>query len=446
MNVITRGVRNALRSPLKSGAIVLILAISIGLVLAMMVARSSVNAKINEVKSVTATNVTISPAGFQGGMGGGDALTNDQAKKVASTAHVSSVTSTLTDQMSADDTNLTPSLSLGNLGKRQMRFMNSENFGGPSTRIEEPAPHTSVIGTSDAPASVGATQLTSGSMINGDDNSLEALVGKNLAEKNNLSTGSTFTAYGKTITVKGIFSTGNAFQDSGVIMPLATVQALTAQPEAISSIVAKVDSSDNVSSTVTALRSALGDKADIVSEQDQIANSVKPLEGIANLALAGVIGAAVAGAVIILLAMIMIVRERRREIGVIKAIGGTNVKVIGQFITEALTLTIVGGVIGLTFGVAVSGPMTQSLVSGTTNTTGHGGPTQMAHASGAVRNSFIGGAAGQLQTNIKNVTASMTPQLFAGSVGIILLMAIIGSAIPAFLIARVRPAEVLRAE
>src|SRR4051812_36604108 len=109
MNVITRGMRGALRSPVRSGAIVAMLAISIGLILAMLVARTSVNAKISEVKATTATALTINPAGIQGGMGGGDPLTADQVKTIRNTAHISSVAATLTDQLGTSDTNLTAS-------------------------------------------------------------------------------------------------------------------------------------------------------------------------------------------------------------------------------------------------------------------------------------------------------------------------------------------------
>ena len=62
MNVITRGVKNSLRSPIRSGAIVLMFAISIALVLSMLVARSSVLSKIDEVKSNAGTSITIRPA------------------------------------------------------------------------------------------------------------------------------------------------------------------------------------------------------------------------------------------------------------------------------------------------------------------------------------------------------------------------------------------------
>lgn len=457
MNVITRGVRNALRSPLRSGAIVLMLAISIGLILAMLVARSSVNAKIDEVKAATATQITVNPAGVQGGVGSGDALTTDQVKTITSTAHVTSVTSTLTDQLGTTDTNLASSLTLGSFGKRLLRFDNggggSSNSvsgdagGAPATPQKAPTPRISVTGTTTPTATVASDKLTSGVMIDGNSSDAIVLVGKSLADKNNLKVGSTFTAYGKTVTVKGIYSLGNTFQDSGIVMPLATLQTLTGQPGAVSNVIVTADSSDNVASTVTALKNTLGDKADVTSQADTIKTSLEPLESIASLAFAGVVGATIAGAVIILLAMIMIVRERRREIGVIKAIGGTNSKVITQFITEALTLTIIGSVIGLAFGILASGPMTQSLVSSSTSSTAQssGGPTGIQAPGGGGGGGFRS-VSNQLKTNLTSVTSTLTPQTFAISAGIILLISIVGSAIPAWAIARVRPAEVLRTE
>jgi len=448
MNVVSRGTRNAFRSPLRTGAIVLMLAISIGLILSMLVARSSVNTKIDEVKATAGTSVTISPAGVMGFAGGGNALTSDQLALITKTAHIASTSATLSDQMSTTDTNLTSSLVLGNFGARQQRFESPSSTSTNSTETSTtpraaPTPRTTVTGTSD-PNSVStngsALTITSGATIDGQGSDLVALVGTSLATKNNLTVGNTFTAYGKTITVKGIFQTSNTFQDSGIIMPLATVQSLTAQPGAVSSVVAKVDSSSNVAATVTSLKSSLGDKADITSQAEQAATSVSSLESIASLALAGVVGATIAGAVIVLLAMVMIVRERRREIGVIKAIGGSNRKVIGQFVSEALTLTVIGAVVGLGLGILVSGPMTSSLVT-SQSTTSQASVSTRGGPGGAFR-----GGLNQINKNLTQVTSSITPQIFASAIGITLLIAIIGSAVPAWFIARVRPAEVLRTE
>ena len=455
MNVLTRGMRNALRSPLRSGAIAIMLAISIGLILAMMVARASVNAKVAEVKASVATQVSISPAGVSGGFGGGDPLTVDQLKKIKATSHIKSVTATLTDQLASTDTSLTPSFELGSIGKRfaggtgsgpQVMFRSADG----NTSGEAPKPRTVVTGTSTPSSVIPSSKLTSGSMIDGSTSDYVALVGKTLASKNNLKVGDTFTAYGKKVTVKGIYTSDNTFENNGLIMPIAAVQAMTGQAGEATSVTVTVDSSDNVTSTVAALKSALGDKADITSQEDQATESLAPLESIAGLAFAGVIGASVAGAVIILLSMIMIVRERRREIGVIKAIGGTNVKVIVQFVTEALTLTIIGGILGLGIGILASGPLTKSLVanSNDSSTNLSSGPSSSDGNSKPSMRS-VGGLrslGNQLGTNVNDVTSTLTPQILAQSIGVILLIAIVGSAFPAWAIARVRPAEVLRTE
>jgi len=464
MNVVTRGVKNAIRSPLKSGAIVLMFAISIALILSMLVARGSVLSKIDEVKATAGTAITIQPAGVMGGMGGGDPLTAEQIASITSTANISSTTSSLTDQMGTDDTNLTASLELGSFGARQQRFDSSSSATTPTTTdttavteaTDRPAPvsRTTVTGTTDANSvstTGGDLTISSGALIDGTSSEKVALVGATLATKNSLTVGSTFTAYGETITVSGIYTTGNTFQDSGIIMPLATVQDLTDQAGAVSSVTATVNSSDNVASTVAALKKSLGDDADITSEAEQAASSVESLQGIASLTTAGVIAAAAAGALIIVLSMFLVVRERRREIGVIKAIGGSNKKVIGQFIVEGLTITIIGAVIGLVLGVLVSGPMTTSLVSNSTSSsstteTATGGPGGSGRGGMGGPGGAFQGATEQLNTNITQVTASLTTQIFAAAIGITLLIALLGSAIPAWLTARIRPAEVLRTE
>lgn len=443
MNVLTRGVKNTLRSSLRSGAIVLIFAVSVALIVSMLVARSSVQSKINEVKATAGTSVTIRPAGVMGNMGGGNPLTADQLKKIQATAHITSTTQTLTDQLQSTDTNLTSSLELGSFGRR----FATEDSGNRSTQPRQaPTPRITVTGTTDTnsvSSNGSALSLTSGTAIDANSSDTIALVGTNLAAKNNLSVGSTFTMYSKTFTVKGIYKTSNTFQDSGLIVPLKTLQTVTDQADAVSAVAALVDSSDNVTATVTSLKNTLGDSADITSDMARAESSVASLQSIASLALTGVIAAAIAGAAIILLAMVMIVRERRREIGVMKAIGGTDGKVVGQFTVEGLTLTVFGAIVGIVLGILVSGPMTTSLVDGQNNATPR--TSQTARTLGGP-GEFIGGGFNQIRKNALQVTASLTPDILFTAIGLTLLIGIIGTAIPAWFTARIRPAEVLRTE
>lgn len=209
MNVLTRGVKNALRSPVRGGAIILMLAISVALVLVMLSARTGVINKIDDVKAATASTISVSAAGIQGGQGGGDPLTADQVASITKTAHVTNVVSSLTDQLGTSDTNLTPSATLGKFGQRMQRFEGSSSSsmssgesrdsGSETETRTPPQPRTTVTGTTDP---ILSQQMEEHWILQTARISMEhlakntALVGSNLASKNNLKAGSTLTAYG----------------------------------------------------------------------------------------------------------------------------------------------------------------------------------------------------------------------------------------------------------
>ncbi len=68
-------------------------------------------------------------------------------------------------------------------------------------------------------------------------------------------------------------------------------------------------------------------------------------------ALVGIVAMAlVVGGIVIMNIMLMVVTERTREVGIRKAVGATYQQILWQFLVEAVTVSLVGGIAGITLG------------------------------------------------------------------------------------------------
>ncbi|MFJ4172201.1 ABC transporter permease [Paenarthrobacter sp. NPDC089714] len=480
MSVLARSVGNAFRNKIRTAAVVAVLAVAIGLALAMLVANQAVGAKVQELNASVGTTLTVNPAGGQGFEGGGEPLTSAQAQTAAGVANVTSVVGTKAlrlqtattgttattqqggfggpggQQGTTVTTNLTAAVDAGTLGNRNNA---SGTTGSTTTQPARALPITATGIGAEVDSTGKALDITSGSGL-GDYTAAEAkaIVGTTLAEKNNLTVGSTFTIQDKTFTVAGLFDAGTTFGNNAVYVTLPEAQTLAETPDELSTMIVTVNSMENVDSTKTALQSALGaDKADVTQGQRNLQTAVSSLDSVKNISLVAFIAALATAGLIILLIMVMLVRERRREIGVLKAIGARNRTIGLQFVLESLVLVALGSVVGAAIASFASGGIASALISSNSGTTAattnqRGGGLAGAAANGGVPGGggFGGGGQGgpfgganQLLTS---VTASVSPGVLAAGIAAVFAVAVIGALVPALLTARIRPIEVLRGE
>jgi putative ABC transport system permease protein len=129
----------------------------------------------------------------------------------------------------------------------------------------------------------------------------------------------------------------------------------------------------------------------------------------------------------------MIVRERKREIGILKAIGASNGRITAQFTTEAATFTLLGLAVGVVAGLVAASPVTSALVSNS-------------GASSAASGAGLPGTPGPFLGHLTNVTAQAGWVVILGALAVGVVVAVLASTATTWLIGRIRPAEVLRGE
>lgn len=460
MNVVTRGIRNAFRNATRTISIVLILGLTIGLSLVMLIANQAVDSKIKQTMGSIGNTVNIRPVGFSGSNSVNNALTTEQLAKVQKLAHIKSLSQLLGSNAQTEGTSSSPQggaqasgPAANNTAKTSLVSPFKLNCdkgkcsgGGIGLNTTGEAPKLpdnfslpiNFMGTNQPtnPSNFEASafKIVNGKAIDGSKDINDAMISVEMAKKNRLGVGSTFTAFDQTLRVAAIFESNTQTANSSVVLSLPALQRLTEQPGVITNAIATVDSLDNLESATSAIKDSLGSAADVTSSLDQAKQAIEPLKSVRNISLYSLLGAVVAGGVIILLTMIMIVRERKREIGILKAIGFGNTRIIFQFMCEALTLTTLGAIIGLGIGIAAGNPVTSMLVSNG-SAGGQGAPAGFAQ-------SISGPAADALES----IKATVGWEIILYGFGAALLIALIGSSLAASLIAKVRPSEVLRSE
>lgn len=194
-----------------------------------------------------------------------------------------------------------------------------------------------------------ANVIVLGKAVQSDLFGTEEAVGKTVSFRN-----TPLTVIGVLTSVDSGASLGGAASgDNFAYIPEGTAKTIAGTTPQIMRILTQVDKPENVTPTVNALKTAL--KTDHGGQEDfsvlTQADLLSTFNTILNLLTTFIVAIAsislIVGGIGIMNIMLVSVTERTREIGIRKALGATNSTVLTQFLIEAITISLLGGIIGL---------------------------------------------------------------------------------------------------
>lgn len=257
-------------------------------------------------------------------------------------------------------------------------------------------------------ALVGIDSVNGTIFTNGSSN--EIIIGKTVAQNLNKTVGSTIDIYGTEFEVTGIFESGNFIYDIGAFTSLSTLQNLTNNTGKVSYIQVKVNDNANASQVSKTIQDERPNDLSATTAVDQ-ANRINQSLGMIDTASWAIsLLAIVIGGVGVINTMIMSVFERTREIGVLKAVGWKDRRILGMILGESIILTLVAAVVGIILGIV------------------------------AVEIIF------KFFTTSQSFEAVLTMDTLLKAFAVALLVGIVGGLYPAYRASRLAPTEALRYE
>jgi putative ABC transport system permease protein len=191
----------------------------------------------------------------------------------------------------------------------------------------------------------GFHYLKGGPLVNDDD----MVVDEYYAKQKHLHVGDTVNLANHDWKIAGIFESGKLAR---ICVKLSVLQAVTGNPGHMSQIFIKVDDPSKAQAVVDQLRAKFKGYQIYTMEEFTSMLSINNV-GMLKSFIGVVIGVAVVvGFIVVFMAMYTAVLERTREIGILKAVGGSSGLILNILFRETLMLALLGSVVGivLTYG------------------------------------------------------------------------------------------------
>ena len=334
---------------IRSGLTILGIVIGIGSVIAMVSIGEGAKAQIQtSIEGLGSNLLTILPGVVQpgrgivsSGRGGAQTLTNEDAKIITEIDGVAAVS---------------PEVS------RRFQIVASS---GNNT-------NTTVTGIESPYIFIRNLTLATGSFLGenairglGREAVLGATVAKDLFGENTDPVGEFVRINKVNFRVVGVLNTkggvGFSGPDDMILVPLSTMQKILAGVDYLSTISVSVADKNRMNEIRDNVNYALAEKHRVdepdfsIISQEDILGTLSQVIDTFTIFLASIASISlVVGGIGIMNMMLTTVTERTREIGLRKAIGAKNKDIRIQFLTEAVLLTFIGGVLGIILGWAIS--------------------------------------------------------------------------------------------
>jgi len=290
--------------------------------------------------------------------------------------------------------------------------------------------------------SILPTNITAGrKLLEGDSGVV--LMSLNLSEYYDVGVEGEVKIYEEYFTVVGIYdSTAQGFMGARTVyMNITDAQTVTGQVGNVSRFDVYAEDVSYVDSIADVIKAAYSDlyvttyENRLANLQTALNNAESTLAQTQTTATQEIIIAVAATSLIVLFVMLYTVRERTREIGILKAIGFSNWNIMSQFMLEGILISLIAGVVGVAIGSVGASFLSSVLLP---HISLFGGP------SGGFQPSFGSTNSGTIGSETTSVVLS--PELMLLAFGVAVLLGALGSLYPAWRASRTSPMEALRYE
>ena len=145
-------------------------------------------------------------------------------------------------------------------------------------------------------------------------------------------------------------STGNPIIDNSIFIDIDRGKEILEKTEDYDLLFITYNDIDKVEEIVSKIQKYFNNQVTILNSLELVKSITKFIVGISTFISSIAVISLIVGSIGIIITIYTSVVERTREIGILKALGGTNRVILGMFLTESIFLGIIGAFLGIIFG------------------------------------------------------------------------------------------------